>query len=70
MLALRASNAMPFMFASVNIGGRRLIDGFVADPRSVSAATDARTVVGLGFDPPIPRRVDGPSRMLRSVRTA
>ena len=70
MQALRASNAMPFKFAPVNIGGRRLIDGFVADPLPVSAETEARTVVALGFDPPMPRRVAGPPRMVRSVRTA
>lgn len=29
--ALRASIALPFMFKPVHIGGRRLIDGFVAD---------------------------------------
>ena len=68
--ALRASIALPFMFAPATIDGRRLIDGFVADPLPVSAATDARTVVALGFESPMPHRVDGPSRMLAQVTSA
>ena len=36
--ALRASIALPFMFSPVHLDGRRLIDGFVADPLPVSAA--------------------------------
>jgi NTE family protein len=68
--ALRASIALPFMFKPVHIGGRRLIDGFVADPLPVSAATDAHAVVALGFASPMPYRVDGPSRMLAQVTSA
>ncbi len=68
--ALRASIALPFMFAPVHIGGRRLIDGFVADPLPVSAAFDARAVLALGFESPMPHRVDGPSRMLAQVTSA
>ena len=68
--ALRASIALPFMFAPVQIGGRRLIDGFVADPLPVSAAADARAVLALGFESPMPRRVDGPTRLLAQVTSA
>jgi NTE family protein len=68
--ALRASIALPFMFAPVQIGGRRLIDGFIADPLPVSAAADARAVLALGFEAPMPRRIDGPSRMLAQVTSA
>jgi NTE family protein len=68
--ALRASIALPFMFKPVHIDGRRLIDGFVADPLPVSAAADARTVLALGFESPMPHRVDGPSRMLAQVTSA
>lgn len=68
--ALRASIALPFMFKPVHIGGRRLIDGFVADPLPVSAAADARTLLALGFESPMPYRVDGPSRMLAQVTSA
>jgi NTE family protein len=59
--ALRASIALPFMFAPVQIDGRRLIDGFVAD---------ARAVLALGFESPMPYRVDGPSRLLAQVTSA
>ena len=68
--ALRASIALPFMFAPVHIGGRRLMDGFIADPLPVSAAADATAVLALGFESPMPRRVDGPSRMLAQVTSA
>ena len=68
--ALRASIALPFMFAPVHIDGRRLIDGFVADPLPVSAAADAHSVVALGFESPMPQRIDGPSRMLAQVTSA
>jgi NTE family protein len=68
--ALRASIALPFMFAPVHIDGRRLIDGFVTDPLPVSAAADAHSVVALGFESPMPQRIDGPSRMLAQVTSA
>jgi NTE family protein len=68
--ALRASIALPFMFAPVLIGGRRLIDGFVGDPLPVSAAFDAQAVVALGFESPMPYRIDGPTRMLAQVTSA
>jgi len=68
--ALRASIALPFMFAPVPINGRRLVDGFVSDPLPVSAATDAQAVLALGFDSPMPRRIDGPSRLLAQVTSA
>lgn len=68
--ALRASIALPFMFSPVHLDGRRLIDGFVADPLPVSAATDAQAVLALGFESPMPYRVDGPARMLAQVTSA
>ena len=68
--ALRASIALPFMFAPVHIGGQRLIDGFVADPLPVSAAADAHAVLALGFESPMPKHIDGPKRMLAQVTAA
>jgi NTE family protein len=68
--ALRASIALPFMFSPVHISGRRLIDGFIADPLPVSAAGDAKAVLALGFESPMPRRIDGPSRLLAQVTSA
>ncbi len=68
--ALRASIALPFLFSPVTIDGRRLMDGFVSNPLPVSVASDAATVVALGFEAPMPRRIDGPSRMLGQVTSA
>jgi NTE family protein len=68
--ALRASIALPFLFSPVTIDGRRLIDGFISNPLPVSVASDAAAVVALGFEGPMPRRVDGPSRMLGQVTSA
>ncbi len=68
--ALRASIALPFMFSPVHLDGRRLIDGFVADPLPVSAAFDAQAVLALGFESPMPYRIDGPTRMLAQVTSA
>ena len=68
--ALRAAVALPFMFAAVKIDGRRLIDGFVADPLPVSAASDAHLVLALGFTSPMPQRVDRPTRMLAQITSA
>ncbi len=55
--ALRASMAMPFMFAPQHLDGRRLVDGFVSDPLPVSAASDAHAVIALGFEALMPQRV-------------
>jgi NTE family protein len=68
--ALRASIALPFMFACQRLEGRRLVDGFLSDPLPVGAAADAQRIVALGFDAPMPRRVDVPSRMLAQVTSA
>lgn len=68
--ALRASIAMPFMFAPHLIEGQRVIDGFVSDPLPVSAAQDASAVLALGFDAPMPKQVNGPSRLLAQVTSA
>ena len=68
--ALRAAVALPFMFAAVQIDGRRLIDGFVSNPVPVSVAADAHSVLALGFASPMPHRIDRPTRMLAQVTSA
>ena len=65
--ALRAAVALPFMFAAVKIDGKRLIDGFVADPLPVSAARDAHNVLALSFASPMPHSIDRPTRMLAQI---
>lgn len=68
--AIRASIAMPFMFTPRIIEEQRLIDGFVSDPLPVSAALDAHTVVALGFDAPMPRSINRPTRLLAQTTSA
>jgi NTE family protein len=68
--ALRASMALPFIFPSVELDGRRLVDGVISDPLPVGAAADAQVVIALGFHGAMPRRVDRASRLLAQVSTA
>ena len=68
--AVRASMALPIVFPSVEIGGRRLSDGVISDPLPVSAARDADAVITLGFRGAMPRRIDRPSRLVAQVTTA
>jgi NTE family protein len=67
--AVRASMALPFMFPSVEIDGRRLTDGVLTDPLPVSVANDARAVLTVGFRGAMPRRVDRASRLMAQVTT-
>lgn len=65
--ALRASVALPFMFAPHEMHGRRLADGFLTDPLPVAAALDADLIVALGVQAPLPRRIDRPTRLLSQL---
>lgn len=67
--ALRASMAVPIIFPSVAIGGRRLVDGVLSDPLPIAAAADARLVLSLGFHGSMPRRVDRLSRLVAQTST-
>jgi NTE family protein len=67
--AVRASMALPFMFPSVEIGGRRFSDGVISDPLPVSAARDAFATITVGFKGSLPRRVDRASRLVAQVTT-
>lgn len=67
--ALCASVALPFVFPSVPIDGRRLVDGVLSNPLPVSVASDARAVIALGFRGVMPRRIDRPGRLLAQVTT-
>jgi NTE family protein len=69
-LAVRASMALPFIFPSVPVDGRPLMDGAIADPLPVSAAADADVVIALSFPGDMPRRVDRASRLVARVSTA
>jgi NTE family protein len=67
--ALCASVALPFVFPSVQIDGRRLVDGVLSNPLPVSVASDARAVITLGVRGVMPRRIDSPGRLLAQVTT-
>jgi NTE family protein len=68
--AVRASMALPFVFPSVEVDGRRLSDGVISDPLPVAAARDAGAIITLGFRGAMPRRIDRPSRLVAQVTTA
>lgn len=67
--ALRASMALPILFPSVPVDGRRLVDGVLSDPLPIAAAADARVVLSLGFLGRMPRRVDRVSRLVAQTST-
>lgn len=68
--ALRASMAVPFIFPSVEIEGRQLVDGVISDPLPLAAAADAQVLIALGFEGSMPRRVDRVSRLIARTTTA
>jgi len=67
---VRASMALPFIFPSVQVDGRRLSDGVISDPLPVSVARDADVTLTLGFRGAMPRRIDRPTRLVGQVTTA
>jgi NTE family protein len=68
--ALLASMAVPFIFPSVEVDGRRLVDGVVSDPLPLDAARDAEVILALGFEGAMPRRVDRASRLVAQATTS
>jgi NTE family protein len=68
--ALRASIAVPLLFPSVELDGRRHVDGVLSDPLPLAAAADASVVLALGFEGAMPRRVDRVSRLVAQTTTA
>jgi NTE family protein len=68
--ALRASIALPLIFPSVEVSGRRLVDGVVSDPLPVAVASDAAVVLTLGFKGVMPRQVNRASRLVAQASTA
>lgn len=62
--ALRASMAMPFVFAPWRINGRLLTDGYLSDPLPVNVAgrEGADVIIALGFEMPYQSKIDSPLR--------
>lgn len=65
--ALRASMALPFLFPAFTMQALSLVDGSVSDPLPLSGADDAAVRVAVGFAVPVPRKVDGPTRLATRI---
>jgi NTE family protein len=63
--AMRASIAIPFVFAPRRLGGRLLMDGFLSDPLPVNVAIQERAgvILAMGFESPNLRRMTTPMRL-------
>lgn len=62
--AIRASLAIPFAFAPVELNGQLLVDGYVSDPMPVSVAIKhgARVIVAVGFESPMMEHIGSAGR--------
>jgi NTE family protein len=72
--AVRASIAIPLVFAPRRVNGRLLMDGFLSDPLPVNVAIQERAgvILAIGFESPNLRRFTTPMRVglqLTSVMT-
>lgn len=63
--AMRASIALPFVFAPTRVDGRLLMDGFLSDPVPVNVAMQegAGIIVAMGFESPRIHRISTPMRL-------
>jgi NTE family protein len=68
--ALRASVALPFLFAPHRVEGRLLVDGSLSDPLPVDAAPPGLVSVALGFRVPFPRIANSATRLATRVTAA
>lgn len=68
--ALRASVALPFLFAPKRIAGQLLVDGSLSDPLPVDAAQAGHATVALGFRVPFPRNAHSASRLATRITAA
>jgi NTE family protein len=68
--AARASVMVPLVFPSVEVDGRRLVDGVVSEPMPIAVAFDAAVMVALVFKGVMPWRIDRASRLVGQASTA
>lgn len=63
--AMRASIALPFVFAPIRVHDRLLMDGFLSDPVPVNVAMQegAGIIVAMGFESPRIHRITTPMRL-------
>lgn len=67
--AIRASIAVPFLFAPWKIGGRLYLDGYVSDPLPIGVAIreGANVIVAMGFESPCQDEVKSAGRFAMQV---
>jgi NTE family protein len=68
--ALRASLALPFLFAPQRIDGQLLVDGSLSDPLPVAAADAQHVALAIGFRVPFPRQANSATRLATRVTAA
>lgn len=68
--ALRATVALPFLFAPWSVQGRLLLDGSVSDPLPLAGAGAAERTLAVGFECPMPRRINRPGRLATRLISA
>lgn len=68
--ALRATVALPFLFAPWPVQGRLLMDGSVSDPLPLAVAGHARRTLAVGFECPMPNKVNRPGRLATRLISA
>jgi NTE family protein len=68
--ALRASIALPFLFAPQRVGDRLLVDGSLSDPLPLGLAPAEHVQVALGFRVPFPRSASSASRLATRATAA
>lgn len=68
--ALRASIALPFLFAPQRIGDQLLVDGSLSDPLPLGLAPADHVQVALGFRVPFPHSASSASRLATRATAA
>ena len=72
--AIRASIAIPFIFAPSRFGDRMLMDGFLSDPLPIGVAMreGSDIIIAMGFESPYQSKITSPARFafqLSSIMT-
>ncbi len=68
--ALRASVALPFLFAPQRIAGRLLVDGSLSEPLPLAAVEPGHVTLALGFRVPFPHRCNSATRLATRTTAA
>jgi NTE family protein len=68
--ALRASVALPFLFAPQRIGDQLLVDGSLSEPLPLAAVEPGHVTLALGFRVPFPRHCNSATRLATRTTAA